>query len=330
MHVSLSGAVLRINQRACDMLGYSAAELRTLSFMDLTHPDDVLVNIREFRRTLAGEIDSYRLEQRFERKDGGHLWAYLSVALKRTASGQPDHAIVVIEDIAERKQAQAALLLARDSLQEQVALQTRKLQEANAALLESNARLSAETVTDYLTGLANRRIFSTRSEAAAQAFRASGISYGLILMDLDDFKRINDDFGHDIGDEVLRAMGSILPAALRESTDLAARLGGEEFAVLCQGAWDEAALHGLAERIREQINKAVIETPRGTLRFTSSFGLALSQSGDADWKTIYGRADEALYEAKTAGKNRVAFGNTYTKGSTLRLKALRAAPPDPG
>lgn len=330
VHVSLTGAVLRINQRACEMLGYSPAELRKLSFMDITHPADVLNNIREFRRTLAGEIDHYRLEQRFELKDGGYLWAHLSVALKRTAAGQPDHAIVVIEDISERKQAQAALLLARDTLQDEIAIKTRKLQEANAALLESNARLAAESVTDYLTGLSNRRIFSSRSEAAARAFRASGTPYGLILMDLDDFKQINDDFGHDTGDEVLRSMGSILLGVVRDSADVAARLGGEEFAVLCQGSGVEDALHTLAERIRDQISKALFETPRGTLRFTSSFGLALSQSGDTDWKTLYGRADAALYEAKTAGKNRVVFGHTFKKVSTMRLKALRVAPPDPG
>jgi PAS domain S-box-containing protein len=118
VHVSLKGAVLRVNQRACDMLGYSQAELRKVPFTDITHPDDVQGNIREFKRTLAGEIDHYRLEQRFARKDGGYLSAYLSVALKRTAAGQPDHAIVVIEDISALKHAQAALVMAQDSLQQ--------------------------------------------------------------------------------------------------------------------------------------------------------------------------------------------------------------------
>ncbi len=328
VHVSLNGAVLRINQRACDMLGYSHAELHAAhSFVEITHPDDAPANIEEFKRTLAGEIDSYRLELRFRRKDGVHFWAQLSVALKRTAKGRPDYAIVVIEDISERKQAQAELVQARDSLQEQVALQTCKLQESNAALLESNARLAADSVTDYLTGLPNRRIFSTRSEAAAREFRASNACYGLILMDLDDFKRINDEFGHDTGDEVLRAMGEILAGEMREPTDLAARLGGEEFAVLCQGELNEETLSNVAERIRAQIHKACFETAKGMLRFTASFGLALSQAGDASWKTIYGRADAALYEAKASGKDRVAFGRTYAKGSTQRLRTMRIASP---
>jgi len=329
VHVSLTGAVLRINQRACDMLGYTQAELRTLTFMDITHPDDVLVNIREFKRTLAGEIDSYRLEQRFERKDGDPLWAYLSVALKRLSGGQPDYAIVVIEDISAKKRAEADLIRARDSLQEQVALQTRKLQESNDALLASNARLATDSVTDYLTGLPNRRIFCSRSEEAVRAFVGDGTSFGLILMDLDDFKNVNDEFGHDVGDAVLQALGAILLEQTRGSTDLAARLGGEEFAVLCGGMHDESVLTAVAERIRDRINQAALTTPKGTLRFTSSFGLATIQPDDMDWKPVYGRADAALYEAKASGKNRVIFGRSYVTGSTSRIRALRATPPVP-
>ncbi len=326
VHVSLTGAVLRINQRACDMLGYSQAELRNLTFMDITHPEDVLVNIREFRRTLAGEIDRYRLEQRFERKQGEFLWATLSVALKRTAAGQPDYAIVVIEDMAERKEAHSALVLARDSLQEQVALQTTRLEETHAALLTSNARLAAASDTDPLTGLPNRRIFNERSAAAAAAFRADGVAYGLILMDLDDFKLINNEYGHDVGDDVLRAVGSLLLTEMQGREDLAARLGGEEFAVLCQGALPEETLRTLAERIRAAINALLFNTAKGPLRVTGSFGLALSRPEDTDWKTLYGRADAALYEAKAYGKDRVAFGQTHAREATLRLRALPAAP----
>jgi diguanylate cyclase (GGDEF)-like protein/PAS domain S-box-containing protein len=294
VHVSLTGAVLRINQRACDMLGYSQAELRNLTFMDITHPEDVLTNIREFRRTLAGEIDRYRLEQRFERKQGEYLWATLSVALKRTAAGQPDYAIVVIDDISERKHAHAALALARD--------------------------------TDPLTGLPNRRIFSERSEAAAVAFRADGVAYGLILMDLDDFKLINNEYGHHVGDDVLRAVGSLLLTEVQGRGDLAARLGGAEFAVLCHGALHEETLRTLAERIRSAINALVFNTAQGPLRVSGSFGLAISRPEDTDWKTLYGRADAALYEAKAYGKDRVAFGQTHAREATLRLRALPAAP----
>ena len=124
------------------------------------------------------------------------------------------------------------------------------LREAQVALQASNNKLAAESVTDYLTGLPNRRSFSRRSEQAAQALRQSHKPYGLILLDLDNFKLINDHHGHDIGDDVLRAMGRILTDQLRNSSDMAARLGGEEFAVLCFGDISEQTLHDVAERIR--------------------------------------------------------------------------------
>jgi len=348
VHTSLSGTILRINQRACAVLGYTPGQLRELSFLELTHPEDLPRNVSEFKRILAGEIDSYRLEQRLLCKDQRYLWTSLAVALKRTASRQPDYGIVVIDDISARKQAEADLLAARDALQDTVLMQTRKLQESNealqlqvkqaleageslrdaqAALQAANAKLAAEGATDSLTGLPNRRSFSRRSEQAANALRLSRKAYGLILLDLDNFKHINDEYGHEQGDEVLRAVGKILLAQLRNSSDMAARLGGEEFAVLCFGDINEQTLHDVAERIRNQIGKESLTTSRGLLRFTGSFGLALSLLDDPDWKTVYGRADAALSEAKAAGKDRISFGRSFSKVATSRLKALTIAPP---
>jgi diguanylate cyclase (GGDEF)-like protein/PAS domain S-box-containing protein len=347
VHTSLAGSILRNNHRAGAMLGYSPAELRELSFPQITHPEDLPKNVSEFKRVLSGEIDSYRLEQRLLCKDQHYMWAFLSVSIKRTVSRQLDYGIVIIEDISAKKQAEADLLQARDALQEKVELQTRKLQEGNdalqlqvkqaleaaealreaqVALQASNAKLAAESVTDYLTGLPNRRSFARRSEQAATALRTSRKPYGLILMDLDDFKLINDQYGHDIGDEVLRALGKILASQLRNSSDMAARLGGEEFAVLCFGDINEQTLHDVAERIRNQIVSEPLAIAKGLLRFTGSFGLALSLTDDPDWKTVYGRADAALYEAKAAGKDRISFGR-YSKVATARLRALNVASP---
>jgi diguanylate cyclase (GGDEF)-like protein/PAS domain S-box-containing protein len=348
VHTSLSGSVLRVNQRACTLLGYSLGQLRGQTLVELTHPEDLPKNVVEFKRMLAGEIDSYRLEQRLLCKDQRYLWASLSVGLKRTASHLPDYAIVVLDDISVKKQAEADLVNARDALQEKVTLQTRRLQESNealqmqvkqaldaaaalreaqGALQASNNKLAAESVTDYLTGLPNRRSFSRRSEQAAQALRQSQKPYGLILLDVDNFKLINDHHGHDVGDDVLRAMSRILTDQLRNSSDLAARLGGDEFAVLCFGDISEQTLHDVAERIRDHIGKEALATPKGLVRFTGSLGLALSLPDDPDWKTIYGRADAALYEAKAAGKDRISFGRSYSKSATGRLKALQVVPP---
>jgi len=348
VHTSLRGTILRVNQRACAMLGYSVAQLRGLNFLDITHAEDLPNNVREFKRALAGEFDSYRVEQRLLCKDQRYAWVSLSVSLKRGATRLPDYSIVVIEDISAYKHAEAELLKARDALQERLtqleqrlreseeALQAQlnqafeaaaALREAQMAVQASNAKQAAESATDSLTGLANRRSFSRRIEQAANALRMSRKSYGLILLDLDNFKHINNEYGHDVGDEVLRAVGKILSGQLRNSSDMAARLGGEEFAVLCFGDINEQALHEVAERIRSQIGKEPLATPTGLLRFTGSLGLALSLPDDPDWKTVYARADAALFEAKAAGKDRASFGRSVSKSATARMRALSSPSP---
>jgi diguanylate cyclase (GGDEF)-like protein/PAS domain S-box-containing protein len=427
VHTSLRGAILRINPRACAILGYTPSQLRDLTFLDITHPEDLSHNVREFKRALAGEIDGYRLEQRLLCKDQRYVWTLLSVALKRTTSRLTDYSIVVIENISAQKQAEADALKARDALQEKTALLTQKFQEgsdalqvqiarasaasqaqreakealsetqewlqktqealresqaalreaqeaqealrvtqevlrvtqgalqeaqesqretqvalhqahdaqreseerqreAQVALQAANSKLAAESATDNLTALPNRKSFSRRGEQAANALRQSRKHYGLILLDLDNFKHINDEHGHEVGDEVLRALGNTLMTQLRNSSDMAARLGGDEFAVLCFGDINEQTLHDVAERIHNQIGKQPLATAKGLLHFTGSFGLALSMPDDADWKTVYGRANAALHEAKAAGKDRISFGRSLSKNATARLRALSAPP----
>ena len=606
IHTSLHGLILRMNQRACALLGYNPAELRELSIPSITHPEDLADNIREFKRTLAGEIDSYRLEQRLLGKDKGYVRVALSVAIKRAPSRQPDYNIVTIEAISaapaapakagevvpqagggeealraaqklleEREmslaearssidarekslvegraavevrekalgearaaievrekalgdaraaieardkslrearsavearekslgdaqaafearqksagqaapkgrekalektlnEAQAALqerersagekqaaiearekaaaerqaaiesrekaagekqsaievrekamaekqaaiesrektvgekqaaLDAREKLmgEAQAALKERERsvseaqaslkerderssdsetaakernkaltdaqqtaraaedalryaqedlrsvqatlrdtqealrdaqdqsREAQAALQVTNTKLAQESANDALTVLPNRRTFSRRGEQAANAMRQSRKAYGLILLDVDNFKHVNEEYGHDVGDDVLRTLGNILSTQLRNSSDMAARLGGDEFAVLCFGDINEQTLHDVAERIHGQIGKAPLATPKGLLRFTGSFGLALSIADDSDWKSVYSRADAALREAKHAGKDRISFGRSPLKTSvTARLRALSPQPP---
>ena len=194
---------------------------------------------------------------------------------------------------------------------------------ARAALEATNEKLARESATDYLTGLSNRRVFSERSEAAAKRFKEAGEVYGLILMDLDDFKQVNDGYGHDVGDDVLRAVGAVLKDQLRCDRDIAARLGGEEFAILCFGDLEPNSLRVIGERVREQVAAAGVSTSRGTLRFTGSFGIALPHGGDSGWKSIYARADAALYAAKAAGKNRVEFGSASPPGAPGRSRQLK-------
>jgi diguanylate cyclase (GGDEF)-like protein/PAS domain S-box-containing protein len=201
-----------------------------------------------------------------------------------------------------------------------------ELTAAKGELEVSNAKLLKESTTDFLTGLANRRVFSERIEALFKRRQDTGEGYALILLDLDDFKRINDHLGHEIGDRVLRAVGEVLAGCLRGRDDVAARLGGEEFAVLCPGTFSLDALHELAGRIRTQINRTTVDGPQGPVSFTSSFGIACSGPDDASWTSAFARADSALYEAKETGKDRIVFGHSTAMGSTGRFRSLGIPP----
>jgi diguanylate cyclase (GGDEF)-like protein len=164
-------------------------------------------------------------------------------------------------------------------------------------------RVASQAATDGLTGLANRRSFD--DELALEWRRAERVedSLALLLIDLDDFKRINDQFGHQAGDAVLRRVAAILDSGARQ-VDLTARYGGEEFALLTPET-DLLGASNLAERLRVALAAALIELPDGrSVRLTASFGVAVKAGLDRP-ELLVAAADEALYEAKRAGKNRV-------------------------
>jgi diguanylate cyclase (GGDEF)-like protein len=164
-------------------------------------------------------------------------------------------------------------------------------------------RVASQAAVDSLTGLANRR---TLDEELALEWRRAhrvGDSLAFVLLDLDDFKAVNDSHGHPAGDAVLRAVGKILGAGVRQ-VDLAGRYGGEEFALILPET-DLAGALKLAERIRARLESTAVDLPSGErLHVTASFGVAVNDELTAPDQLV-AAADEALYAAKAAGKNRV-------------------------
>jgi len=162
--------------------------------------------------------------------------------------------------------------------------------------------------TDPLTSLANRRVFIEAAEVEFLRFKRFATPAALLMIDVDHFKAVNDTYGHDVGDTALVALAKILETSAR-GTDLAARFGGEEFVVLLAGTNSPGAID-TAERIRDAVAAISIPTIVGPLCFTVSVGVTEFSSGDDDWSVAMRRADQALYEAKAAGRNRVTIVNS--------------------
>ncbi|MEQ8345301.1 MAG: GGDEF domain-containing protein [Sneathiellaceae bacterium] len=166
--------------------------------------------------------------------------------------------------------------------------------------LQADLRRQAER--DPLTGIHNRRAFDARARQAIERARRSGDLVALLYLDLDHFKSINDRFGHPAGDEVLRRVADIVGASLRK-TDLSARLGGEEFAVLLPRT-DAGAAWVIAERIRHGMEEFSFDLEGESVRATLSIGVAVFDGTGDDLERLSQRADQALYRAKQEGRNR--------------------------
>ena len=176
-------------------------------------------------------------------------------------------------------------------------------------------KMETMATTDGLTGLTNHRTFQQRfADLLERAQRNSG-KVALLLCDIDHFKKANDNYGHPVGDEVLRRVARVMQEVPRK-IDVPARYGGEEFAVLLDNV-DVAQAKAVAERIRIEISKLVVDTDKGPLSVTESIGVAAFPEDGADRTTLIERADIALYHAKHGGRNQVV---TWAEASAAKSK----------
>ncbi len=211
--------------------------------------------------------------------------------------------IVEIRELSDAIQSMTGSLLEHErELETLNASLEQQVRERTEALSIANQELERLATVDGLTGLHNRRRFDTKLQEEFQLLRRTGRGFSLILIDVDHFKAINDEHGHQKGDEVLRQLAHLLTRCMR-NTDFVARYGGEEFAVLLPDLQDEAEGWAVAEKIRAAV--AAYSFP-GVGRVTASLGLSCALKDDASSGEVVERADMALYKAKLAGRNLVA------------------------
>lgn len=273
------------------ILGYERHELPEISetWEQLRHPDDRAENRRRVGDHLEGRTPRYSIEQRFRHKDGRWIWVLdRGSVVERDADGTPLRAVGTLLDISRRRARQE--------------------------------ELDRRAHHDPLTGLANRAALREAFQARNEARR----SFCFILIDLDDFKPINDQFGHQFGDHALVAIADRIRACLGPN-DLAARIGGDEFALLVELSVDEAEAMAqlLIDRISEPIGFADAVVSTG-----ASIGIATVDDGEPDFQTAYLNADIALYDAKANGGSsfrRGGDGGTRKGDSHAAATALAAS-----
>ena len=268
-HVDLDGRFVYVNRQLCDMLGYTRAELLQLTIRDISHPEDRYATDSEQARLYAGDIDSFKAEKRYLRRDGTPIWVRLTVAAKRAADGRTLHHISIVEDISDRRAAEA--------------------------------RIEYLATHDEMTGLVNRTMFNDFLARAIARCHRPNRGFAVLFVDLDRFKIINDSLGHEAGDALLKVVGCRLQATLR-SSDVVARFGGDEFVLLVEDVTDRQDAAVVARNLLAAVLQPV-EIAGQECRVTASIGIALCPQDATDAEALLKHADVAMYHAKEDGKN---------------------------
>jgi diguanylate cyclase (GGDEF)-like protein/PAS domain S-box-containing protein len=271
--VGLDGRWLRVNRALCEITGYDEAELLGLTFQEITHPDDLDADLGLLGELIVGNRRHYSIEKRFFGKGGDEAWVNVSVSLVHDADGVPEYFISQIEDISGRK----------------------RMQEQLVTLTER----------DDLTGLLNRRRFERELEQQFERCRRYGERAAVMMVDLDNFKYVNDAFGHSAGDRLLETVAGAIRGCSRNS-DHVARIGGDEFAIVAAHVTPAAALE-LAERLTDVVRNHPVTFGGRTIHTTASIGVCPIDARAESAEAALVAADAAMYDAKAAGRNRAVL-----------------------
>jgi diguanylate cyclase (GGDEF)-like protein len=209
-----------------------------------------------------------------------------------------------------------SLLYEASSLYAQLAHQERETKLVNQRLQESWDKLNKLSREDGLTGLLNRRVVMQLAQAQLARWLRTGKPFSVVLVDIDDFKPVNDRYGHLVGDSVLQFAADVIRSAAR-STDYVGRYGGEEFVLLLPQTGSEEAFV-MAQHLVEAMQKSEYEGEDLSLRLTVSAGTATADPSDRDLFSLIARADTALYAAKKQGKNRAIMSDPGNLANRIR------------
>jgi diguanylate cyclase (GGDEF)-like protein/PAS domain S-box-containing protein len=278
---NLDGIPFRVNPAACEFFERPAEALVGTRWVEFTHPDEVPLGQAVLARVAAGH-DTYADERRYLRPDGSVIWALTHVSLVRDEAGEPEYFFVQLQDITGTK------------LTEQ--------------------ELAHQALHDTLTGLPNRALLEDRLIHGLAGSRRRGTQLGVMFLDIDQFKMVNDSLGHSAGDDLLRHAAERIAGAIRPG-DTVARFGGDEFVVVCD---DVTAMQ--TERVAERVLLALsrpLHLVNQEMHVTASLGIALEDE-HATPESLLRDSDAAMYRAKERGRGRIEMFD-----EALRLNAKK-------
>ncbi len=400
------GNILKVNDALCNIIGYSAEELHTMTFWDFTHPDDMKENRKLIEKLSSGELSGFKLEKRYIHKEGHLVWVLLNLVLVRGEQNNPLYSIILTQDITERKKAESELnklaqavnfsgssIMITDSdgkiefaneafsavsgysveeiIGEKASIlksgkvETKIYEELWGEITQGNIwrgellnrkktgelywdamvispiidkdnnithyvavqdeiterkeeeyRLIHLATHDILTNLPNRAFFNERIKHALALAKRNNWQVALFFIDLNDFKIINDKFGHNVGDNALLEFAKRLQASVRNS-DTAVRLGGDEFVCLLENIPAKEDLALIAEKIIANIKVPFDVNEELRLELSTSIGISIFPQDGENIETLLEKADHAMYNAKNEKAKGYKFYNA-SNGALLR------------
>jgi len=277
------------------------------------HADDRARVERAYDRFMA-EGGGWQVEYRLLRGNGEVRWVReMGKALLMT-HGIPEQTIGVIQDITKQKNAEQEIIRARDTLEQQVVERTRELANTVQQLqveIERREEIAAEldflANHDALTGLPSLRLCKDRLDQSLAEARRNRQTSAVMFLDLDGFKRINDQHGHEFGDLVLKATADRIKAEIRE-TDTVARIGGDEFVIILSSLPETEIVNRIAASVIEQIARP-FDVKNTEVLISASIGISLYPQNGTTAEALIRSADKAMYQIKRQGKNSFGFVN---------------------